>query len=139
MASGTRLAREAGLETQGSFVQADAGRALPFEGDCFDALLCIDSINHLPDRARVLADWARALRPGGRLLFTDPVTVNGNLDSDEIAVRTSIGFFLFVPRGENERLLTEAGLEVLAVEDTTEHLAEVARRRHDARATHAEG
>jgi hypothetical protein len=43
-----------------------------------------------------------------------------------------------VPPGENERLLTEAGLSVLAVEDTTEQLAAVAQRRHDARAKHAE-
>ncbi len=138
VANGNRLARDAGLQIQANFVQADASRPLPFEGDSFDAILCIDSINHLPDRARVLADWARVLRPGGRLLFTDPVTVTGILGSDEIAVRTSIGYFLFVPPGENEQLLTEAGLTVLAVEDATDQLAEVARRRHDARAKHSE-
>jgi hypothetical protein len=38
------------------------------------------------------------------------------------------------PLGDNERLMKEAGLTVLAVEDTTEQLAEIARRRHDARA-----
>jgi ubiquinone/menaquinone biosynthesis C-methylase UbiE len=68
---GTRLAREAGLERKASFLRADASEALPFEDCSFDALLCIDSINHLPDRRRVLADWARVLQPGGRLLFTD--------------------------------------------------------------------
>jgi SAM-dependent methyltransferase len=138
VANGNRAAREAGLEMRASFMQADASRTLPFESDFFDVILCVDAINHLRGRADVLADWARLLRPGGRLLFTDPVTVTGILGSDEIAIRSSIGYFLFVPPGENERLLTEAGLNVLAVEDATGHLAEVARRRHDARAKHAE-
>jgi hypothetical protein len=78
------------------------------------------------------------LRPGGRLLFTDPVVITGILDSEELAIRTSIGYFLFVPPGENERLLAAAGLTVADVEDTTNHLAEIALRRHDARAERAE-
>jgi hypothetical protein len=68
------------------------------------------------------------------LLFTDPVAITGLLDSNEIAIRTSIGYFLFVPLGENERLLAAAGLNVVAVEDTTGVLAAVASRRGDARA-----
>ncbi len=138
VAEATRLAREASLETRSSFLQADASEPLPFEDDTFDALICIDVINHLPDRAGVLGLWARVLRPGGRLLFTDPVVITGILDSEELAIRTSIGYFLFVPPGENERLLTAAGVTVVDVEETTDHLAEIARRRHDARAAQAE-
>jgi SAM-dependent methyltransferase len=133
VAEGTRLAQEAGVESEASFRQADASERLPFEDGSFDGLLCIDAINHLPDRARVLGDWARLLRPGGRLLFTDPVVITGILDSEELAIRTSIGYFLFVPADENERLLTAAGLNVLAVDDTTSHLAEIARRRRRSR------
>jgi SAM-dependent methyltransferase len=99
----------------------------------------VDAINHLPDRERVLVDWTRLLKPGGRLLFTDPVTITGSLDSNEIAIRTSIGYFLFVPPGENERLLAAGGLNVLGVEDTTADLAVVARRRGDARSELAPG
>ena len=60
--------------------------------------------------------------------------ITGILDSNELAIRTSIGYFLFVPQGENERLLIAAGLNVLAVEDRTSDLAVVARRRCEARA-----
>jgi len=137
VASGSRLAQEAGLDRRASFVQADAGEPLPFGGDLFDAVLCIDAINHFRGRVGVFAEWARVLRPGGRVLFTDPATVTGPLDSDEIARRSSIGYFLFMPPGKNERLLAEAGLNVLAVEDTTAAMAHVARRRHEARVNRA--
>jgi glycosyltransferase involved in cell wall biosynthesis len=71
------------------------------------------------------------------LLFTDPVVITGIVDSREIALRTSIGYFLFVPAGGNERLLADAGLTVLDVEDTTNDLGHIAGRRRDARAEHA--
>ena len=135
--AGNRAALEADLDKHATFVQADGARSLPFNSGSFDAVLCIDAINHLPDRPRVLGDWARLLKPAGRLLFTDPVVVTGMVSADEIAVRASIGYFLFLPLGENERLLAEAGLRVVHVEDTTAQLADVARRRHDARAAHA--
>jgi SAM-dependent methyltransferase len=138
VANGRRIAREAGLEKQASFAQADASQTLPFEDGSFDAILCIDAVNHLPDRGRVLTDWSRLLRVGGRLLFTDPVSITGALDSDELAIRTSVGYYLFMPLGANERLLAAAGMNVLAVEDTTESLAEIAGRRRDARRERAD-
>jgi SAM-dependent methyltransferase len=138
VSNGNRIAREADLEKQVSFARADASQMLPFEDCSFDAILCIDAINHLPDRGRVLADWARLLQPVGRLLFTDPVCITGVLDSDELAIRTSVGYYLFVPPGENERLLAAAGMNVISVEDTTVSLAEIAGRRRDARAERAD-
>ena len=138
VANGTDAAREAGLESRVSFVRADAGERLPFESGSFDAVLCIDAVNHLRSRARVFAEWARLLRPEGRSVFTDPVVVTGAISADEMAGRASIGYFLFLPPGENERLLEQASLDLISVDDTTGHLAEVARRRHDARANHAD-
>jgi SAM-dependent methyltransferase len=133
-----QTAREAGLADRATFRQADASQTLPFDAGGFDAVVCIDAINHLPDRRRVLADWARLLRPGARLLFTDPVIITGILHSNELAIRTSIGYFLFVPPGENDRLLAAAGLTVFGVQDTTSELAVIARRRCDARGERAQ-
>ena len=134
VANANRLARERGMESRVCFRQADAGRPLEFADETFEALVCIDAINHLRDRSRVLAEWRRVLRPGGGLLFTDPITVTGILTNEEIAVRSSIWFFLFTPEGADERLMGSVGFELLRREDVTENMALVARRWHDARA-----
>jgi hypothetical protein len=89
------------------------------------------------DRARVFDEWVRLLAPGGRVLFTDPITVTGPLSSDEIAIRASIGYFVFVPPGEDERLLRKAALRPLGIEDATENMAAVAERWLAARAKRA--
>ena len=125
---------ENGLGGQVSFQIADAGQPLPFEAASFDAVFCNDSINHLPGRENVLRDWHRVLRPGGRLLFTDPVVVTGPVTNQEIRDRSSIGFFLFTPAGCNERLLAASGFVVRDVRDLTAAVASIASRWRNARA-----
>src|SRR5277367_863550 len=73
------LASERHLEDRAEFCVVNATEQLPFPDSRFDAITCIDAINHLPDRPLVIAEWARLLKPGGRLLFTDPITVTGPL------------------------------------------------------------
>lgn len=128
------LAAEQGLSAQVAFQEVNASAALPFGDRRFDALICVDAINHLRDRPRVLSEWRRVLKIGGRLLFTDPIVVTGMLDSEEIAIRSSIGYFIFTPAGLDERLIRESGLELLRVEDATESVSVIARRRREARA-----
>jgi cyclopropane fatty-acyl-phospholipid synthase-like methyltransferase len=128
VAAANDAARERGLTEIAEFRQADATQPLPFADADFDAVQSIDSINHLPDRAAVLAEWRRVLRPGGMLLYTDPIIVTGAISSEEIAIRSSIGFFLFVPAGENQRLLREAGFDLVCHEDVTQNEAMTSER-----------
>ncbi len=134
IAQATTYAAQQRLSDRSTFRVLDGSSALPFENESFDAVTCIDAINHLPDRALVLGEWYRVLKGGGRLVFTDPITVTGPLTSDENAIRASIGFFLFVPLGTDEVMLRKAGFEVKRVEDRTENVSRVARRWREARA-----
>jgi SAM-dependent methyltransferase len=128
------LARARGVADRTEFQTVDASRPLPFPAGCFDAVLSNDAMCHIRDRGAVLRDWHRVLRSGGRLLFTDAMVLTGVVSHEELATRSSIGFYLFVPPGENERLLEEAGFAVLNVEDVTANAEQIARRWHDARA-----
>jgi cyclopropane fatty-acyl-phospholipid synthase-like methyltransferase len=130
------LAETRGVADRVRFRAADANQPLPFAERSFDAVVSNDAVCHLSRRLEVLRDWYRVLRPGGKALFTDAMVVTGVVSHDELAIRSSIGFYLFVPPGENERLLGQAGFTVLDVEDVTGHAAEVSRRWHDARARH---
>jgi ubiquinone/menaquinone biosynthesis C-methylase UbiE len=129
----TERARREGFDSRVGFRVVDASGSLLFQDTSFDAVFCNDSINHLPDRLAVLGEWHRVLRPAGALLYTDPIVVTGILTNEEIALRSSIGFFLFTPLGENERLLTRAGFEVLRAEDTTASVVLTSERWRDAR------
>jgi SAM-dependent methyltransferase len=135
LASAASLAARSGLGDRAEFQPADATAPLPFQDSRFDAITCIDAVNHFPDRILVLAEWTRILKPGGRLLFTDPITLTGPMTSAEIAVRSSAGTYLFVPRGYNESVLAKCGLVLLACTDVTANTATVAAGRFAARAT----
>lgn len=116
-----------------SFMRADANESLPFGNGEFDAILCIDSMNHFPNRLSVLWEWHRVLRPGGRAVFTDPVVVTGPVTSEQLAVRSSIGTFVFVPQGVNEQLIELAGFRLVLQQDVTNNAALVSGRWHRAR------
>lgn len=45
--------------------------ALPFADDAFDAVYCVEALQHLPDTARALSELARIIKPGGLLLIID--------------------------------------------------------------------
>lgn len=128
------LAKKRGVAGRAEFRAADASRPLPFEDGSFDAVTCIDAINHFPDRLRMLGEWSRLLKPGGRILFTDPIIVTGPLSNAEVAVRTSAGFYLVVPRGYDELVMVESGLQLLLAQDVTLNMAKIAAARCSARA-----
>jgi len=136
---GLNTARQAAQAANLQGVQfqfADLDKGLPFESESFDAIECIDSANHFRDRLGWLKEWHRVLRKGRRILFTDPVVITGPISNDELAARSSIGFFLFVPLEVTERLIGEAGFKLIRREDRTSNMERTSRGRHDARQKH---
>jgi SAM-dependent methyltransferase len=130
-------ARERRLSGRARFLQMDARRPLPFADAMFDAVMCIDSINHIYEREPVFAEWHRVLRPGSRALFTDPLTLNGAIRRDELLTRTgSLGEQVLTAPGVNERLLRSAGFTEMRTEDVTDNMAQVAAARRRARSHH---
>ena len=123
IAAANVTAEVSGLGTRAEFHTGDAAAGLPFADANFDAVTCIDAINHFPDRPDVLAAWQRVLNPGGWLLFTDPCVLTGPVTSEELAIRASIGQFVFVPPGVDEALLAQAGFVVERVVDRTANMA----------------
>ena len=136
VATSNELAGKAGLTDRVHFQLGDATSRAPFADDTFDALICMDSMNHFPDRLSVFREWHRLLCSGGRAMFTDPCMITGPVTNEELALRSSIGVFLFTPPGVNESFIDQAGFKLVRREDASENCAAVAGRWRDARANH---
>src|ERR1700722_12115758 len=124
------------------FIEHDASTPLPFSAgssennsdEIFDAAYSNDAFCHIPNRLQLLRECRRVMKPGARLIFSDALVVNGPITNEEIAARSSIGYYIFVPREENERLIQEAGLSFVEARETTQQAAEISQRWRDARA-----
>ena len=130
------LARERGLSDRAAFKQIDASKPLPFDDGSFEVVFSNDVMCHVPERQNVLNEWHRVLNPGGQMLFTDALVISGIVSHEEIAKRSSIGLYFYLPPGENERMIKKAGFEIVTIEDLTPAAAEISKRWHDAREKH---
>jgi ubiquinone/menaquinone biosynthesis C-methylase UbiE len=51
-------------------LEADLNQPLPFLDASFDAVLCAQALKHLPELHAAIREFARVLRPTGRLVFS---------------------------------------------------------------------
>ena len=79
---------------------------LPIDNDLLDAATVMLVLHHVPEPARALADIARAVKPGGRLIVVDM------LPHDRENYRQQMGHvWLGFSESHVERLMSEAGFE----------------------------
>lgn len=128
-----QLAMAQNLLARVQFEKGDASTKLTYADATFDAAFANDVLCHVPGRAGVLGEVFRVLRAGGKFLFSDALVIGGTISHQEIASRSLIGYYIFSPPGENERLLEQQGFRVLSVTDTSQNAATIAKRWHDAR------
>ncbi|HST09877.1 MAG TPA: methyltransferase domain-containing protein [Terriglobales bacterium] len=128
-----QLAAATGIAARVRFEQCDASKSLAFADGTFDAVFSNDVLCHIPARLSVLCEMFRVLKPGGRMLFSDALVVGGLVSNEEIATRSSIGLYVYSPRGENELLMEQACFHSIRATDTTQNAAEIANRWHQAR------
>lgn len=113
-----------GVADRAVFQHADA-TALPFEPESFDRVLLLESIVHMPDRAQVLGQVSRVLRPGGRVVLTDFVRRGEDIEVDEDtqrAVAEALWAWRAAPmvRAEDyHHFAAQAGLVLDEIEDIT--------------------
>jgi sarcosine/dimethylglycine N-methyltransferase len=104
---------------------------LPVPDASFDYAWSQDAILHSGDRAQVLQEVARALKPGGEFVFTDPMQAEGvsreelNPVLQRIHLETMGSFPFYAETGR------KLGFEVVAMEDLTPHLTRHYQTIHD--------
>jgi ubiquinone/menaquinone biosynthesis C-methylase UbiE len=123
VAYATRKAEEAGLGNLRYRVGALGD--LPFEAESFDTIWSLMVLMFLPDRAGAIADLARLLKPGGRLV-TGQQAVPRHANSPRIPAledKLTTFFATAFPDWHPEdipRLVLDAGLQDIAVKMETD-------------------
>jgi SAM-dependent methyltransferase len=79
---------------------------LPFRDATFDAGLSVVTLEHVPEPARMVAELARALAPGGRLLLIAPLEWEEHQQPHDYYRYTRYGL---------EYLLTQAGMAEISI------------------------
>lgn len=69
------------------------------EGPGFDAVVCLEVVEHVPDVERFVADLAKLVRPGGLLILS---TINRNLKSFALAIVGAEYVLGWLPRGTHQ-------------------------------------
>ena len=75
------------------------GEALPYDTASFDAVVCVDVLEHVADLTRVLAEVSRTLRPGGLFLFD---TINRNPLARLATITIAEDLLRLLPRGTHD-------------------------------------
>ncbi len=78
------------------------GEALPYDAASFDAVVCVDVLEHVADLDKVLAEVARTLRPGGMFLFD---TINRNPLARLATITLAEDLLRLLPRGTHDPAL----------------------------------
>lgn len=75
------------------------GEALPYDDASFDAVVCVDVLEHVADLNKVLSEVARTLRPGGLFLFD---TINRNPLARLATITIAEDVLRLLPRGTHD-------------------------------------
>ena len=86
-----------------------------------DLVIAIESLAHSSDPRLTIANWASALRPGGRLVVVDDVPLDALADGDDdfVGFRTGWQCPAIARRGTIVTSLSENGLALESEEDLT--------------------
>ncbi|MEM6382561.1 MAG: bifunctional 2-polyprenyl-6-hydroxyphenol methylase/3-demethylubiquinol 3-O-methyltransferase UbiG [Pseudomonadota bacterium] len=75
------------------------GENMPYADDSFDAVVCVDVLEHVSDLRKVLSEIARVLRPGGLFLYD---TINRNWLARFVVVTIAEDVLRLLPKGTHD-------------------------------------
>lgn len=106
----------AGLAAKVRFHLGDAER-IPLPDNAFDVVVCECAFCTFPDKATAAAEFARILRPGGRVGITDVTVADGGLSKELTTLAAWVACIADArPLAEYAAILGQVGLRVVHTE-----------------------
>ena len=90
------------------------GESLPYPDARYDAVVCVDVLEHVQDLGQVLAEVYRVLKPGGHFLFD---TINRNALARLATITVAEDILRLLPRGTHDPALFIRPAELRAALD----------------------
>jgi sarcosine/dimethylglycine N-methyltransferase len=110
------------------FVRGDATR-LPFAPAAFDRAIAQEAFLHIADKGALFAQCFTALRPGGRLAFTDWIALDALGPDERQSLADGIALRAVHTKDEYRGHVATAGFAPVEVEDLSAHWREILRAR----------
>lgn len=114
-----RLTRRVGLDRHVDFVQGDA-TAMPLPDAAFDIVMSQEAFLHIPDKAAVIGECARVVKPGGTIAFTDVVVRTPLTAAEERRMAAEMHAPGLATAAQYASLLERNGCRIDAREDMAE-------------------
>jgi SAM-dependent methyltransferase len=137
VAAARMLTSRLGMEASCRFEHGSA-TALPCPAASFDLAWSQNMLMNVADKAACFAEVARVLRPDGRFAFEVVLAGDGRPLHLPTFWASQPDFNFLVTQDELEALLTGAGLERVALEDTTASVIAAGHKRRAAIAAHGQ-
>ncbi|MDX9993487.1 MAG: bifunctional 2-polyprenyl-6-hydroxyphenol methylase/3-demethylubiquinol 3-O-methyltransferase UbiG [Anaerolineales bacterium] len=111
LAAARQHARAAGLEID--YLALTAEQIAEEQAESFDAVTCMEMLEHVPEPQKVIAACAGAVKPGGRVFFS---TINRSLFSFLAVILVGEYVLRLLPRGSHDyrKLIRPAELKAWA-------------------------
>ncbi|MEM7044977.1 MAG: class I SAM-dependent methyltransferase [Pseudomonadota bacterium] len=121
VAGAKRLTSRVGLDHLVDFKPGDA-QAMPFGNATFDVAISQEALLHVPDKAAVIRECARVLKPGGVLAFTDLTRRQTLAVGDMSTLGKALASVNFATEEQYRQWLHTAGFDILVDADRNEEL-----------------
>ncbi|MEM7710081.1 MAG: bifunctional 2-polyprenyl-6-hydroxyphenol methylase/3-demethylubiquinol 3-O-methyltransferase UbiG [Pseudomonadota bacterium] len=94
-------AARAHADAHGRAIRYDVGvgEALPYDDAAFDAVVCVDVLEHVQDLGQVIREITRVLKPGGLFLFD---TINRNPIARLATITVAEDILRLLPKGTHD-------------------------------------
>ena len=129
VAGARALTEAAQLDAQVDFVHGNA-LEMPFDPAQFTGIISQEAFAHIPNKTQLIAQCARVLKPGGRMVFSDIMSHQALDRQDAQKLFDGMRFSEIATLGDYQQWFADAGMQWVRAIDLSEEWTRILVDRH---------